>query len=150
MKANELRIGSWIFDAGDEQKCFQVEQICKNNDGFSGYYIVFRNGSFKSSIDSDSIQPIALTPEILEKCGFSKLPHFTIQNIWKKDLGRERVLTVADVGNPNEMIFITEEEPPVVKDIIVARNYDYDGKTYLHHIQNLYFALTGEELEVKL
>jgi len=44
------------------------------------------------------------------------------------------------------MIFITEEEPPEVKQIIVARNFDYDGKTYVHHLMNLYHALTGEEL----
>ena len=92
---------------------------------------------------------IHLTPEILEKAGFYQLPHFTVQNLWNKELGRGRFLSIACAGTPNEMVFITEEDAPKVKNIIVARNYDYDGKTYLHQIQNLYFALTGEELNTE-
>ena len=132
MNINELRIGSWIFDAGDEQKCFQVEQICKNNDGFSGYYIVFRNGSFKSSIDSDSIQPIALTPEILEKCGFEKHhADFFID-----------ALMLKQKGNLWE-VWLYPTPPP-------QSAYNATNIIYLHQLQNLYFCLCGEELEVKL
>lgn len=78
----------------------------------------------------------------LEAEGFYQLPHFTIQNNWIKDIGRGRFISVACVGTPNEMVFITEEEGKEVKSIIVARNYDYDGKTYLHHIKALIFSLT--------
>jgi hypothetical protein len=95
------------------------------------------------------IEPIHLSSEILEKIGFEQLPHFTIQNSWFKKLGRDRVLSIVCVGTPNEMVFVCEEVPPEVKNIIVVRNYDYDGKTYLHHIQNIYSDFTnGKELEI--
>lgn len=132
MKANELRIGNWIFDAGDEQKSFQIEQICKDSDGFSGYYVVFRNGSFKSSISSDLIQPIVLTPEILEKCGFDYDASYEVPKVQKGNFilwdGFDGSFS-ANFGGLTRL------------DVYVI---------HLHQLQNLYFALTGEELEVKL
>ena len=117
----------------------------------NGYYLL--NGKLcRYDITShvqyrlEAFEPIPLTPEILEKCGFNQLPHFTVNNGYRIDIGRHRVLTVSCVGTPNEMIFLTEEQPPIVKDIICLRNYDYDGKTYLHDLQNLYYALTKQEL----
>lgn len=127
IQKQDLRIGNWIFDAGDEQKNFQIEQICKDSDGFSGYYVVFRNGSFKSSISSDLIQPIVLTPEILEKCGF-KTPEMYQDTVKFKD----GVMLDLHRGK------------------ILLRDNDRIELMYLHQLQNLYFALTGEELEVKL
>ena len=147
IKANELRIGNWV----SIPECGIVSSI-KTID----------SKRFAINIDNVDLSPgedifnyesaigIPLTPEILEKCGFEQLPHFTVQNNWFKKIGRDRVVSVACVGTPNEMVFINEEVPPEVKNIIVARNYDYDGKTYLHQLQNLIFALTGEELTVNL
>ena len=138
MKANELRIGNWIFDAGDEQKPFQIEEIRKNGEGFKCYYIVFRNGSFKSSIDSDLIEPIELTPEILEKCGFVK----------------HGVLYI----HPSTMNFEMYNRAKLegVYRWYAGRNQkDYflgvsNEIKHMHQLQNIYFALTGEELTVNL
>jgi len=93
--------------------------------------------------------PIHLSPEVLEKCGFYQLPHFTVQNNWIKDIGRGRFISVACVGTPNEMIFLTEEVPPEVKAVIIIRNYDYDGYTYLHDLQNIVRDFTKTELNFK-
>jgi len=134
MNANELRIGNWIrFISTDSYEW--VENIKSN--------------SINNVILTD-IEPIPLTPEILEKCGFKQLPHYTVQNNWNISLGRDRVISVANVETPNEMVFINEEQPPEVKNIIVARNYDYDGYTHLHQLQNLYYALTQTELPITL
>jgi len=35
-------------------------------------------------------------------------------------------------------------------DVITIFNGDLDGELYFHHIQNLYFLLTGEELEIDI
>ena len=138
-----------------ESKEFRIGNLLKYDDGtivevltVSSRDIVVKR--FPQPLNISVLHPILLTPEILEKAGFYQLPHFTIGDNWIKSLGRDRFLSVASVGTPNEMVFITEEVPPEVKAIIVAKNYDYDGKTYLHNIQNLYYALTGEELEINL
>lgn len=141
MNINELRIGSWIFDSGDEQKCFQVEQICKNNDGFSGYYIVFRNGSFKSSIDSDLIQPIELTTEVLEKCG-GRISDSGVN--WKNPEYEIWVFRDMLVGRLNGKFYLYNN----CEDDFYS--WYSPEITYLHQFQNLYYCLCSEELEVKL
>lgn len=90
--------------------------------------------------------PIYLTSEILQNFGFTQLPHFTVNDAWRIDLGRKRILTVSCVGTPNEMVFISEEEPPKVTDVVVLRNYDYDGYTSVHDLQNIYASITKKEL----
>ena len=136
INANELRIGNYInaYDGVGPKYMYKI----------SAYDI--------DEIDGDGTDcfPIPLTPEILEKCGFSQLTHYTMHNSWRINIARYRVLSVACVGEPNEMIFLTEEKPPLVNDIICLKNYDYDGKTYLHQLQNIYFALTNSELTFKL
>lgn len=80
-----------------------------------------------STNDLECIKPIPLTEEILLKCGFKdKLP-------WEKGniiLDSENRLSVVDSTGYG---------------VIAARNV-----IYLHQLQNLYFVLTGKELEVKL
>jgi hypothetical protein len=133
IKASELRVGNWVMWENEENEYWPLPiELGEEIDNAYKY------------------KPITLTSEILEMCGFSQLPHFTVQNLWNKNIGRDRVISIACVGTPNEIIFLNEEQPPEVKNIIVLRNYDYDGKTYLHQLQNLYFALTGTELEINL
>ena len=99
------------------------------------------------------IYPIPLTPEILERCGFVKsntlLSKLSLLTSWQLDIGRNRVLSVCNVATPNEMIFISEEEPEKrkVNDVIVIKNYDYDGYTHLHTLQNL-LSILGHPLEL--
>jgi hypothetical protein len=64
-------------------------------------------------------------------------------------IGRNRILSVGNVGTPNEMILIMEVEAPIVKDQVVLRNFDYDGPTYLHDLQNIYQDITKKQLEIK-
>ena len=152
MKAQELRIGNLVNVPNKEQSPFRIDYFDENkvyqNQGF--YNTEFGLVPYHPlTWDISDCAPIPLTPEILKKCGFYQLPHRTIQNSWMFNLSRDRVLSVACVGTPNEMVFLTEEVPPEVKSIIVLRNFDYDGKTHLHQLQNLYYALTGEELNFK-
>lgn len=151
IQANELRIGNWVLFSPTVKKkiiasrMVQVEEIRKDNcvTNDSGIPLVL-------FYNSESLQAASLTPEILEKCGFERLSHFTVQDVMDIDAGRGRVISIGCVGTPNEMIFINEEDGDLVNQVIVARNFDYDGKTYLHQLQNLYFALTGEELQIAL
>lgn len=135
INANELRIGNWV----------------RHTNTFANPLMQVIAKDFSNELSGDEFpqfDPIPLTPEVLEACGFKKMPHFTVGNNISISLGRDRVLSVSSAGTPNEMVFITEEQPPEVKNIIVARNYDYDGKTYVHHLQNIFSDLTGHDLPI--
>ena len=141
-KSNDFRIGNYFF-CKRYNRVFVVKEISKD-------CVEQDDSDYTTYINYSEISGIPLTDIILCNSGFKQLPHFTIQNLYNISIGRDRVISVACVGTPNEMVFINEEKPPEVKNIIVARNYDYDGKTFVHQLQNLYFALTGTELPIKL
>ncbi len=74
--------------------------------------------------DTDIFEPIPLTEEILLKCGFEKVAGF--------------------YSSKDEILELT-------CDFIVWKpNTKKLEIKYLHQLQNLYFALTGEELEINL
>ena len=56
------------------------------------------------------------------------------------DLGRNRYLSIGDLGNPNEMVFLYErdyDDTRKINDLICLRNYDYDGYTKLEDIKSI-------------
>jgi hypothetical protein len=74
---------------------------------------------------------IPLTPEILEKCGLklNVYGHNGDREVSSCDLGCISILDTMEV-------WVNNEEVSHIK--------------HLHQLQNLYFALTGKELEVKM
>lgn len=101
-----------------------------------GNYIYIQNGWFYIVQDIKRLEdysPIPLTPEILEKCGFIEKTN------------REWVIG----ENP-----VTQDYVMVVRySPIIDGFYFLNGHfklKYLHQLQNLYFALTGEELIINL
>lgn len=71
-----------------------------------------------------------LNREEVLKLGFEEIPHFTVTNSLVYNLGRNRWLSIGDLGNPNEMLFIYEydkKENRIINDLITLHNYDYDG-----------------------
>ena len=83
----------------------------------------------EGKITLNSIQPIILTPEILKKCGF------------RKRYKREDVYQCGAV-------FIKIEEYNFI--FILGGTIRLIKVFHLHQLQNLYFALTGEELKINL
>lgn len=125
MTANELRIGNWVFwdDPSNEQVQIFSIQISETIDGENS----FVNGGL-----IDDFKPIPLTEEWLLKFRF---------------------VPVNDDGlyqNPNEELF-------QVQDLYLQGIWGHIWDTsfteapiqYVHQLQNLYFALTGEELTIK-
>ena len=81
-----------------------------------------------------------MTREELISIGFKEIPHFTIMNSLIYDLGRNRQLSIGDIGNPNEMVYLCErdyDDPRKITDLVCIRNYDYDGYTELEDIKLL-------------
>lgn len=91
-----------------------------NKDGFT-FFDGFQEWHSKKLV-SETILPTPLTPEILEKCGFCL--HKNLVYIHKH----------------HARIRITKQ-----LELLLDNNLWVELK-YLHQLQNLYFALTGEEL----
>ena len=86
-----------------------------------------------------------ITREQLERLGFKAVPTFTITNAMTFDLGRHRHLSVGDIGNPNEMMFICQvddQDKRKITDLVCVHNYDYDGYLTKVKILSLILLLT--------
>lgn len=138
IKANELRIGNWVKVKSGFGKVATIE----DEDGDYAGVVANDDDSVWERIsmayDTD-IEPISLTPEILEKCGFvrddrrgrrTKLYHYPNISI-----------------NDNSFFYFDKSFQVLDKDLNAKWTVDCE---HLHQLQNLYFALTGEELNVNL
>jgi hypothetical protein len=108
INANELRIGNWVKIGHHQTTVFHIIG------------------------DEDFFEPIPLTPEILEKCGFKEMPSKGFNKVV-----RVRLKTIELSVFLNGNIYLERQG----EDILLPLKY-----THLHQLQNLYFALTGEEL----
>jgi hypothetical protein len=123
MNAKELRIGNWIKfnDTPIANGCYKVLAIQES-------LIVAKNGG---AAYPNEIKPIPLTEEWLIKFGF-ELCDNTKYNIWSNE---HFVITDILMQGDSFLWFIKEDE---------SLNLNY-----VHQLQNLYFALTCEELTIK-
>jgi hypothetical protein len=118
MDAKELRVGNWVIDGdGDEN---QVEEICPYSCGKND----FRWDWLKS------VEPIPLTEEWLVRFGFKDNNYTFDLMANRKKLSFGWYARVVSSG--------------------VRRGFSmgkYKHIKHVHQLQNLYFALTGKELE---
>ncbi len=131
MKASELRIGNKAFY---KEKVVEIASVSGINYSFGNQDItISTSDNSLLSVDILQLQPIPLTPELLEKCGF-KSNHPTYYYIPIED-------NCLHVYYSNNGLYGYN----------VKYMHAYLGEIkYLHQLQNLYFALTGEELEIDL
>ena len=141
MKTNELRIGNYVNIEGDVVK---VKEIYDKS-------IHYANGEYESYATEDFIQPIELTEEILVKIGFKKVFQSAVTkgrfelNINIGDCEFVNIVYhIYKSGNPN--FNITQRRCASFCDNSIYKN----NVKYLHELQNAYYCLTSEELEVKL
>lgn len=150
MKANELRIGNIIKLPNNEWEavfCVAIE---------GGVYHV--NG-YKIS----DCHPIPLTPEWLERFGahIHKMTQRTYCNLDIINPKYDGGLTVCYWFMPNgelEKVWLVSEEIEYDHSFDQERSHSFDQERswdytdklkYVHQLQNLYLAHTGEELEIK-
>jgi hypothetical protein len=129
INANELRIGNWVnFTGNGNDNFIKVNELWKRelvSDYMGNELCLFYT--------EDDLQPIPLTPEILEKCGFVRKQDWFYKAFFV--LG----FLTTDSHFQTELKFAGTEGDWRVLDI-----------TSLHQLQNLYFCLVGEELLIKL
>lgn len=98
---------------------------------FSGDPMIIRLGE-QLDYYTDYYEPIPLTPEILEAAGFD---------------GRKDVRYFKSIGDTVLTIYY-EDQKFWIQDFDWFK-LDLPSMEYVHQLQNLYFALTGNELEIK-
>jgi hypothetical protein len=149
IQANELRIGNYLFDSLEDSGVIQITEIKQMTPNKIGnmsisYYGV--NGGYcttsleenitDNEIEDYFIQPIPLTEEWLIKLGFVDGSY----------LYKNYKIKAGDYWNS---IKFYEGEWCYNNDDSDAGCYFLTTIKYVHQLQNLYFALTNEELTFK-
>lgn len=123
MEASELRIGNWVS-----------YKTLDNNDNWGVKYTQIEAEDIPRMYYSGNIyEPIPLTEERLEEFGFLK---------WN-----DEGLYIEAIPNVLRMFLY-----PIENSNAFAVHWDHNWITsveYAHQLQNLFFCLTGEELEIK-
>jgi hypothetical protein len=109
----ELRLGNWVIKDQSEQ-CIEVKNGADIDEGSPDYL------------------PVAITPEVLKKCGFIFHDYF---KLWQKNK------TLTGKGQDMELDLDYWVLDFSHQRIGVALKS-------LHQLQNLYFSLKGKELEI--
>ena len=113
--ANELRMGNWVKDS-------------------LGYLVIGVNAKVEFA---SAYEPIPLTPEILEKCGFEKeLFEMSGCEVWHVPNTLWRIARS----------YRDENEYKLWHERISPPTWNLKTLKYLHELQNIIFALTNEEL----
>lgn len=126
MKANELRIGNFVYGIEQGYKETALPVACIHNDNTIRLQVGDETvGCYNSKI----IKPIPLTEEWLVKFGFEK--------------------RVGEIFMYHTWFYIDKECAGVSGWYFRGIDAFKSKIEYVHQLQNLYFALTGEELTLK-
>jgi len=135
MKAEEFRLGNLIFyhieDKFDEHK--EWDEVSPIDYSDLRVLVIYE--------DNSEYKPIPLTEEWLLKFGFDERIDILKDKYF--ELGIDAEYGASFVASKNEKglweVYLTDCDGGKIG----------DSKTYIHQFQNLYFALTGEELTIK-
>lgn len=142
MKATELRIGNWVQlnqfydETGPLHRIFVEVKEIKKERGYTTEYVVSHvNGT--TAFDDKFLAPIPLTEERLLKFGFEIHSDYSFRNF---------ILPKNNFGVSQWM----ENKPVVGFEETGAFYWSYGFRKieYVHQLQNLFHALTGEELTI--
>jgi hypothetical protein len=130
ISANELRIGNYVGSDHfkDRDVIVKVRLI-----GQDQAIVEHPNGLSEPMLYNGEMRGITLTEDLLLKCGFIDISSY-------KDF---RLVI-------NEDLYIEVSLRKNINAYVSVSDIDIINVIYLHQLQNLYYALCGKELEVKL
>ena len=123
LEANELRIGNLVDFNGQIETVYQIR-----NSGVTFYRGKTKKSVVMQSYVWDAIKPIPLLEEWLLKFGFEK----DLDGFYRK--------------KANYLIEVLFHDNGI---IVTNQSVSLKHIEHIHQLQNLYFALTGEELIIK-
>lgn len=124
IQPNELRIGNYIQREDLVSRELRFEQVLELCDK------VTTTGPVKVVCDYNDIKPIPLTEQWLLDFGFEKPAHSFIGDVFHLSEWDE---------HPNNWCVAMNKNNAII----------FKRLKHVHQLQNLYFALTGEELTIK-
>jgi hypothetical protein len=124
IQPKELRIGNWFDDVNNKSYMGPTRQQVESIDRYG--VNKWQDMGSSGQVEFENMEPIPLTPEILEKCGF-------FRNEYEKFIFNHMSREISLFEDINNRIRLRCDTHQVLID-------------HLHQLQNLYFALTGEEL----
>jgi len=129
IQANEIKVNNRFIRALDSSRGLEYDHDFVLTEEWIGKLF-----GDNISIALQDLHPIPLTPEILEKCGFKKLNNAWVPIDYSATDYLKWSFTIWD-NKDGTYRYNSAEFIPELK--------------YLHQLQNLYYALTGEELIYK-
>jgi hypothetical protein len=133
MKPSELRIGNWVL----------AKPLFGNNKKFEHLLVASPNEIFRCYNNSKDFHPIPLTTEILEKCGFKKWGRDDMPRTLSYELGSMQIFPSNTFCDFDGYGFLHYKLPNPIDGKDESARFKFK---HLHQLQNLYYALTGEEL----
>jgi len=135
IQCSELRTGNIVWD--DYSGWMIVTELRKES-----LHMRHPKHLVDGSFNYDKIQPIPLTPDILEKCGF------------KKNKNGEPCIEINDIASHLElMVGVDNFHYPSFTQTPQGdeeRTVYFNRINSLHQLQNLVHTITGEELSINL
>jgi hypothetical protein len=133
MKANELRIGNYVYDTLGKVNKIDLEAIT---------YIVKE--------PHNQVKPIPLTEEWLEKFGFKAWDDKKTIYTLERHIDKYNNTCFRFWLQLDKLVFdYIQNEIHPTESIFDDKNIIRLEVKYVNQLQNLYFALTGEELIIK-
>jgi hypothetical protein len=131
INANELRLGNYIMQ--------------KINNRILTVRCSYEHFELLSKSDKDFF-PILLKAETLEKIGFTENKDYPLL-----PAAREFKLVLPVIGNhKNEILAYIKNNKECFGRAVVNGLVSSNNFYHLHQLQNLYYALTNEEMEVRI
>jgi len=124
IKPNELRIGNLVYNIHNKQ-IIRIRQLRIE------IVEVFHTNKLTGFLPFEDIEPIPLTEEIILECGFERKIHGRHEKSLRSYKKNGNTFNVSHSG----IMYYGLKQKPVL---------------YLHELQNLYFALTNQELKIEL
>lgn len=142
MKENDLRIGNWVNINNTPHQIYRIDYKEVN---------LIKMG-YLAICGIEKLQPIELTEELLMKIGFEKIEIIEKQlYMYYKKVSIDNCDYLLDfrVMPKDECIvlYVMKKEDA---DVDYSTIFYNDNIKYLHQLQNAYYCLTGQELEVEL
>jgi hypothetical protein len=132
MLVNELRLGNYILHKVNN-KINMVKCTLAHLD-------ILLNG------DAKHIYPVVLKAELLEKCGFVENKEYALY----PEAREFKLVLGVNGGEKNELYGYIKNNGECFGRAMVNGAIASNNFFRLHQLQNLFFALTGQELPVKL
>lgn len=133
IKANELRVGNIVNIIAIDQNI--VIKSISEVDNLAGLFTwLEKNEEYEDSLTA--IEPIPLSSDVLLRCGFI-------------DPAGNSFGCRLEVNTVDELCWYRQDNSLRYQTKLDGFTRDFNIKN-LHQLQNLYFALTGKELEINL